>query len=312
MNRIAGFVAALVLMLLASSCSATAAGPVSRAVPNSHVWLVPALQGGTAGWCLATGYHTRGEGSGSCGEVTSTSTGPIFTAVGCEEDATAIDAYALTTSEVVAVSVAGGTSIPTTTNATLPDGLRAAAVEVLRHNGRPGVVGHCPRLVPLNMHGKPIAGKGKLGRPQAFRLPGTREWEAPTHPPSGVCGLSSIQLPRETVPYQGAVATRIRPYRGLIGRALLSCADTVYINHEEHHLTSALLLNASHPGSTPPPLPDMRPLAGHPGIFYAPGCEGETAARRIPGAWLVVEEEDRIGLKVPVELLESLRATIRL
>jgi hypothetical protein len=34
------------------------------------------------------------------------------------------------------------------------------------------------------------------------------------------------------------------------------------------------------------------------------------AARRIPGAWLVVEEEDRIGFRVPVELLEDLRATI--
>jgi hypothetical protein len=72
-----------------------------------------------------------------------------------------------------------------------------------------------------------------------------------------------------------------------------------------------VLLNASHPGATPPPLPGMKPLAEHRGIFYAPGCEGETAALRIPGAWLVVEEEDDIGLKVPVELLKSLRATIR-
>jgi hypothetical protein len=73
-----------------------------------------------------------------------------------------------------------------------------------------------------------------------------------------------------------------------------------------------VLLDVSHPGSTPPSLPGMQPLAGHPGIFEAPGAEGERAARRIPGAWLVVEEEDRIGLRVPVELLEHLRATIHL
>lgn len=56
----------------------------------------------------------------------------------------------------------------------------------------------------------------------------------------------------------------------------------------------------------------MKPLAGHPGIFEAPGSEGEIAARPITGAWLVVEEQDDIDLKVPVELLKSLQATIRL
>jgi hypothetical protein len=53
-------------------------------------------------------------------------------------------------------------------------------------------------------------------------------------------------------------------------------------------------------------------LAGHPGIFEALGSSGRKAARRIPGAWIVVEEEDMIGLGVPVELLEHLRATIHL
>jgi hypothetical protein len=84
------------------------------------------------------------------------------------------------------------------------------------------------------------------------------------------------------------------------------------VYNEEHHLTAAVLLDASHPGATPSPLPGVQPLAGHPGIFEAPGAEGELAARRIPGAWLVVEEEDRIGLRVPVELLEDLHATVRL
>lgn len=108
--------------------------------------------------------------------------------------------------------------------------------------------------------------------------------------------------------YRGDVATQIRHYGGLLGGALLSCVDMVYIYHEEHHLTSAVLLNASHPGATPPPLPAMKPLAGHPGIFETPGFGSEIVARRIPGAWIVVEEEDNIGLRVPVELLKDLRA----
>jgi hypothetical protein len=90
----------------------------------------------------------------------------------------------------------------------------------------------------------------------------------------------------------------------------MSCVDITYFYLGEHALTAAVLLNASHPGTTPPSLPDMKPLAGHPGIFEAPDSQ-EMAARRIPGAWLVVEENDGIGLRVPAELLKSLRATIR-
>jgi hypothetical protein len=323
-NRIVRFAGVLVWMFCASLCSATAAGPyVSRPVPNSHVLLVPELRGGRAGWCLATGYATRTEGSSSCGEITTTSTGPIFAGQGCEEDETRIDTYALTTSEVVAVSVAGGMPIPTTTNSTLPDGLRAAAVEVLRHNGRPSSRLRCPRMTPLDADGKPIWDTGKRAARLRFakRLPGTKEWDRgvpgehpgwnarrPTH---GACELRATRLPRETSARWGSVATVIRPEKGLIGQALMSCVDITYFYLGEHALTAAVLLDASHPGATPPPLPGMKPLAGHPGIFEAPDSN-EMAARRIPGAWLVVEEEDDIGLKVPVELLESLRATIRL
>lgn len=56
----------------------------------------------------------------------------------------------------------------------------------------------------------------------------------------------------------------------------------------------------------------MKPLAGHSGIFEAPGDGNEMAARRIPGAWLVAEENDDIGLQVPLALLEHLRAKVHL
>ena len=252
-----------------------------------------------------------------------TSTGPIFAEQGCDESQTGIELYALTTSEVAAVSVDGGTPVPTTTNTTLPDGLRAAAVEVLRHDGQPSVekLGHCPSLAPLDADGKLIRATGtRLGR-LAQRLPGTTRWDrgVPGEHPGwnarpearGACALRATRLPCETSARWGSVATVIRPAEGLIGQALMSCVDITYFYLGEHALTAAVLLNASHPGATPPPLPGMEPLTGHPGIFEAPDSQ-EMAARRIPGAWLVVEENDGIGLRVPVELLEHLRATIHL
>lgn len=297
-------------MLCVSSCSATTASPyVSRAVPNSQVLLVPNLEGGRAGWAWST----------------TASTGPIFAAQGCSESETGIYQSALTTSEVAAVSVYGGAPIPTTTNATLPDGLRAVAVEVVRQHGRPSVeqIGHCPTLTPLDAAGKPIRGTGTQAPRLTFtkKLPGTKEWDrgVPGEHPGwnarpearGACELRATRLPRETSARWGSVATVIRPEKGLVGQALMSCVDITYFYLGEHALTAAVLLNASNPGATPPPLPDMKPLAGHPGIFEAPDSQ-EMAARRIPGAWLVVEENDDIGLRAPVELLESLRATIRL
>jgi len=320
MNFLGAAGTAFVCAIAVSGCSHSAAHSayVSRPVPNSHVLLVPELRGGWAGWCIATGYRTATEGSSGCGQTTTTSPGPIFDEAGCTESGKAIQIYALTTSEVAAVSVYGGPPIPTTTNSTLPDGLRAAAVEVIRHNGKPNIMGGgeiCPRLTPLDTQGKPARGTDGLNGPQLVGLPGNLHWEAPAHPSKGDCGLTVTRLPTQTRAVEGNVATLIRqikPYRKLLGRAFLSCVDTVYVYHKEHHLTAAVLLNESHPGAAPPQLPDMKPLAGHPGIFEAPGAEGERAARRIPGAWLVVEEEDRIGLGVPVELLEHLRATVHL
>lgn len=320
MNFLGGVTTAFVCAIAVSGCSRSDAHSayVSRPAPNSHVLLVPELRGGWAGWCIATGYRTATEGGSGCGQTTTTSPGPIFDEAGCKESKAAIQIYALTTSEVAAVSVYGGPPIPTTTNSTLPDGLRAAAVEVVRHNGKPSIKETseiCPRLTPLDTRGRPIRGVGGPGRPQLVGLPGSLHWEAPAPISKGDCGLTVTRLPGQTKAVEGDVATRIgqiRPYRKLIGRAFISCMDTIYVYHREHHLTAAVLLNESHPGATPPPLPGMKALARHPGVFEAPGVKGERAARRIRGAWLVVEEEDRIGLRVPVELLERLHATIHL
>lgn len=312
LNCAGGLLVAIICAIVVSGCSDSSADRayVSRPVRNAHVLLIPELRGGWAGWSLATGYQNVREGSAGGGPLTRTLTGPVFAESGCSEDEKKIQLYAVTRSEVVAVSVYRGRPIATTTNATLPDGFRAAAIEVLRHSGQPGVGLHCPRMTPIGKNGRRIDKKGKPGKPQAFRLPGTRRWDAPARAPKGACELTATQLPRETVASEGAVATQIRAYRGLLDQALLSCVDTVYIFHEEHHLTAAVLLSASHPGATSPPLPAMKPLAGYPGIFESPGSEGDLVARRVSGAWLVVEEEDGIGPEVPVELLDDLRVTI--
>jgi hypothetical protein len=282
---------------------------------------------------MAVATSTARTGTTGC-DVPRTSTGPIF-AESCESSEAAIDVYLLTRGEVAAVSIAGGRTIPTRANPTLPDGLRAAAIELIRHNGQPGLKFQlgCPPVTPLDARGAAIHRRGKRGAPLAMTLPGTEGWEVPSEAsaqvcagpadksrracrlpqasPSGACELTATRLPAEITPRWGTVATQIRAYPNLLGHAFLSCVDTFYFYLGEHALDAAVLLDAAHPGATPPPLPEMKPLPGHPGFFQAPASEGEIAARRIPGAWLVVEENDEIGLSVPVELLESLQAAIK-
>jgi hypothetical protein len=259
---------------------------------------------------MAVSEHPADRGaSHGCGSVGTTSTGPIFVEGGCEGNGEASFEYLLARSDVTAVSVDGGSPIATMTNPTLPDGLRAAAIELTGYSGSEGRL-VCSSATPLGSNGQPIAKRGRPGAPLAFFLP-EKHWEAPARPPHGACELSATRLPPETAPYQGSVATTIKPFRDLVGQALMSCAGTVYLNREEHHLPAAVLLSASHPGAAPPPLPGMKPFAGHPGFFEAPSIDGQMVARRIRGAWLVVGEANEIGLAVPLEILEQLRARVR-
>jgi hypothetical protein len=318
-RMVGGVLLAVVCLVVASACSGSAGGSsathsalVSSPAPGGHVSLVAVLGSVGAGWCVAVSYGTPGQGSSGCGGGR-TSTGPIFATVGCEGSESRTFIFVLATSEVAAVAVDGGAPIATFSNTTLPDGLRAAAVEVRGHevHPKPGVRLSCPKLTPLDASGAPILRRGRRGAPLFVRFP-RRRWEEPRHPPRGVCQIAAAGLPPGIVSAEGEVASRIRAVHGLLGRAFLTCASSLYVYEEEHHLHSALLLDASHPGARPSPIPGMRPLAGHPGVFVAPGAEGDRVARRVPGGWLVVEEEDGIGIRVPLELLEHLRATIRL
>jgi hypothetical protein len=262
------------------------------------------------------------------------SSGPIY-AEACQASATVTSITVLTTSAVAAVSVAGGSPIPTKKYPTLLDGLRAVVVELRGHAGQPqpGIALPCPKVTPLDARLRPLSRHGKPNKPLAVILPGKTGWlgkldsgrrtcpisgpllascvPAP-HPPAGACHLTATNPGPGITEQGGSIATRIEPVVGLSGTTFLSCVDYEYFYEEEHRLDSAVLLNEQHPGAEPPPLPAQKPLAGHPGIFTTPGIEGQRIARRIPSAWLVVEESDQIGLTIPLALLEALSAEINL
>ena len=287
-------------------------GFLAHAAPHSHVLLVPSLLGGTAGWCMATATSIPGTGGSSGCGGSRTSSGPIFTE-SCEGAESRTVVYALTTAEVAAVSVAGSTAIATTSNPTLPEGLRALAVELQGYRWQPKnpETHPCPPMVPFDGAGQPVERVAKPTVPLLLLLHRS-VWEAPNRPHPSPCRIGAPRLPRATVAAEGAVALQVRSVPGLLGRAFLSCADTTYIYRGEHHFRAAVLLDAANPGATPPPLPDISQVAGRTAIFEAPGASGTMVARRIPGAWLVVEETDDIGLRIPLELLEDLRPAVHL
>ena len=243
----------------------------------------------------------------------STSTGPIYAEIcddGSNEEGPVV--FVLTTSEVASVSIENGARVPTATNATLPDELRGATLRRAGDERVPGLERNCPAVTAFDASGVTIPVQGDAaGTPMTSKLP-TTIWEPPRHSPRHPCNLDATRLRRGTVVSEGTVVRRITPVHGLVGRALLSCAETVYVHPGGEYIKAAILLDAADPGHAPPPLPGMRPLAGHPGIFLAPSSEGTILGRRISHAWLVVSEETPEGLAVPLALLEHLRAKIQL
>ena len=321
-HRAAGVMLALFCTVAAVACSGGAyasagaephAMRVWHATPGGQVLLVPLLRAGDAGWCMQTVTRivtaTSTVSSRAC-PFPPTSTGPIF-AQTCNGGREGLFVFVLTTSAVASVSIAGGTRVPTNTNSTLPNGLREASLMTSDVSSRSVDSKHCPAVTPFDADGKALREHGQRGVPLMAQSP-RRYWEHPEHPPRGACRLAATQLSPGTVEWEGAVATRIKTVPRLLGRALLSCASMETVHSGGHYICTAILLNASYPGATPPPLPGIKPLAGHPGIFEAPSAEGQAVARRISGAWLIATEETPSGLAATVELLEHLQAAIRL
>jgi hypothetical protein len=299
-------VGAAMCALMLAACSGASA-PDIQTVAGGQVMMVPEMSAGWAGWCVAIVTRRASECANGPGK-----SGPILSE-SWSAGGSVTEGAALTTSEVATVAVNGSRPIATQTASAVAGalGLRSVIVEVRSKKLRTEDNKSFPRFTSLNAKGaairRPVGSEMLLG----FNVP-TRSWQRPQHAPSGVCEIMVEDLPGLSARW-GAVVTAVRrSYQGLLGRPFLSCASTEYFRGEEP-LEAGVLLDAARPGAEPPPLPAMRAVRDHPGIFQAQGAagEGQMVGRRIAHAWLVVEEGGST-LQQRIALLERLRATVRL
>jgi hypothetical protein len=121
----------------------------------------------------------------------------------------------------------------------------------------------------LDASGRPI----HLGKsPPTFTLPNSYWQGSQTPPAQGRCAMSS-SLPGVRTEW-GQVATDIAPDRAIAGPAWLTCLHTWFTVGGASYET-ALLLNASSPGSPPAMLWGAVPVAGYPGIVQIPPVQQE-------------------------------------
>lgn len=296
-----------VVIVLVSSCSKTTiAKPVRSSnsdgafvVSATNVLLLPPMDGGGGGWCMTTT-------PGLCSSRYSRPVrDPIIAETWFGQGPPALDeGVVLTTDKVAAVLINGIGPISTRPESVLPDHLRTAVVN-LRARNVFTPISHL-RFIALNSTGSVIP-SGSIHPQLLFRAP-SKMWRSPAVPPKGVCRLSTTALP-SLVSVRGRVMTRFQSHRAIVGREFVSCISTEYL-FKGRPIVAAVLVDASHPGSAKPaPLPAMQPLSGHAGVLGGPGIEGDTVARRIPGAWLVVAKGGNLSQRLT--LLERLRAVIQ-
>lgn len=298
-------VVAVMCVLLLSSCS-DASAPAVRAI-SGEVALVSRISAGWAGWCMAVVTDRSGE----CGDSPAKS-GPVFAENWSAGDGVTEGAV-LTASEVAEVSVNGSRPVPTRQLSGIAStrGLRSAIVEIPSKNLRGAGNGSFPHFMPLSAEGVVIRKPETPEIPLGVSIP-TRSWQRPQHVPHGICEIGAENLPGLAARWGSVVVAVGGSYFGLLGRPFLSCASTEFFR-EEAPLEASVLLDATHPGSEPAPLPRMKAMPGHPGIFQAQGAagEGQMLGRHVPHVWLVVEEAGST-LQQRLALLEHLRATIHL
>jgi hypothetical protein len=125
--------------------------------------------------------------------------------------------------------------------------------------------------------------------------------------PAGVCSLTVAHL-AGLRPRFGHVVTGLAPTPGVAGGGYASCIDTEY-RFAHSSLDAAVLLDAAAPAlAAPVPLPGQAPVRRHPGLYSAPGWNGQLLGRRVGNAWLVVE--GGATLKQRIEVLSHLRARV--
>jgi hypothetical protein len=211
----------------------------------------------------------------------------------------------LTGPQVAAILVGGNRRVSTLALRALPYGLRVARI-VLPLTVRRSAAGRLtvrapahPTLVALDAQGR------TLPSPLGFKR------GAPVHLSAhGPCALRAAGLP-DLTPEWSHIASAITPFAGVIvGHAFFSCIDTEYYLHN-WPLDAAILLDASHPGTAPAPIPGLTAVTGEPGYFNGPGdFKGELTAVRRGDGWLVVAGGK--SLEQRLDVLRHLTASVRL
>jgi hypothetical protein len=264
--------------------------------PAFNVRLVPSLTVGYVGWCVVI-EEGRRTGASACGDPPFSSS-PFLEEFGWGSAAshreTTVD---VTTPRVAAIRL-DGRVVPTVSLPGLPYGLRAARIVVpfealqQRQDGM---------SVALNAAGRPIA-PGPAGYER--RAP-VSSWRYPERPAHGVCGLSASGVPEFSV-RGGQVLTALRALPSeLVGHAFLPCAETEF-RFQNAPIKAEVLLDATHPGRPPAPLPDWSPVAGTPGFF----AEGGVTATRYANTWLIARQGSSLAERI--HLLRHLTATLPL
>lgn len=253
-------------------------------VPPAETWemrLVPALHAGMVGWCAVL----SGSAASSARCPVSPLEGPRVLYEAWEGGPSATRGYALTAGDVSAVTVNGAhIAVATQPVGGLTVGLGAAVVTIpapypwIWPDEIDGVVGGFAE----SAHG----GWGAPSLSPSLTL-ATTSWQAPQAPPAAPCAISAGGL-KGLRRRAGRVVPLVTPLAHIVGRGLLSCADSEYA-FARSTLDAAILLDAAEPGVTPVALPNATPVHRHPGLYSAPGWKGEILGRRIGGAWLLVE-----------------------
>jgi hypothetical protein len=300
--------------------------------------VTPSLQAGNVGVCV------RVVGEGSCNGPLPSATYPIYGGgegfraekkVGAEGEIDAI----FVASPVASMRVAHLGTFKAQAAPGLPAGVKQ--IVFYRTPGSRGSVlapGMSPRILQgfesarrgpaltetlLDASGRPI----RVGKPpRTFTLPNSYWQGSQTPPAQGRCAMSST-LPGVRSDW-GQVATDIAPDRAVIEPAWLTCLHAWFTVRGVSYET-ALLLNASSPGSPPAMLWGAIPVPGHPGIVQIPAMERElhfrvprvtgkehtfwdvfippTVARRVGPAWLIVREGNSLAQRIA--FLQALRVT---
>ena len=129
--------------------------------------------------------------SWACRRAGTTTAGPIF-AVSCGTENEDPAMYVLTQKDVASVVIGRGAPVRTSANSTLPDGLRAAALEARGYEPRRGFK-HCPTVTPFDSSGRAIPTRTAPSIRLVVRPPYST-WAHPDKPRRGVCALTATKL----------------------------------------------------------------------------------------------------------------------